>query len=509
MTKRLAPIVLLLVLHFGLRVHNNTAQYAYIDEGFHAINSAKVWDFRENPGRFAYSRVLLYFWLGIFETEPIHALSVSRAAIALFSVLTGAAVYGVGRQMRDHATGLLALGLYAVLPLAVFHERMAMADPFAAAFGAVMAWRSLIFARRPSLREGGILGILIGGMTLAKLTLILMPLLPAAAALIFYEWRFATLLSQIKSWLRLYLPPLILAAIIVGLLWSPLVIPAYFARNTDRPFVLVDTLTLRGYQSHYTPQEYLRRILPLSEEFNGRALLPLVGAALATAAAVGLWQRNFWRFRVVWFNLAWIGLVATLLIFRADQTAMRYFVPVAAPLVLLLAYSVGSLWRYSWGTQLLSGFFLAALEIWLLLSALPIIRTTLTNPDDLAFTDRNYLEYKSGFIIADPSVQAAAEYLNALDPQPDHIYVTEGLCRLLYFHVEHKLTCLPPVIVFKALEEQLRADLAQNEVAYLAISDFPYPYFFQFVPGLAWSQVGQYNRARIVRPITLWAIWFP
>ena len=63
-------IVGLLLLHFYLRTHHILNLPAYIDEGFHVKRASWVWDFKTNPGHFAHGKVLLYFWLGLFESPP-------------------------------------------------------------------------------------------------------------------------------------------------------------------------------------------------------------------------------------------------------------------------------------------------------------------------------------------------------------------------------------------------------------------------------------------------------
>ena len=52
----------------------STCKNPYVDEGFHIKRAGLVWNFDVNPGRFAHGKVLLYFWLGLFETGPETAL---------------------------------------------------------------------------------------------------------------------------------------------------------------------------------------------------------------------------------------------------------------------------------------------------------------------------------------------------------------------------------------------------------------------------------------------------
>src|SRR5581483_7277162 len=117
-SKRLGLVIVLvlLILQLFLRLHHITAQGAYVDEGVHSMRGATAWKLEANPGRASDGKFLLYYYLGLFEAESTTALFASRAAIALFSLISGAAVYLFGQRFHSHTAGLVALGLYAVLP---------------------------------------------------------------------------------------------------------------------------------------------------------------------------------------------------------------------------------------------------------------------------------------------------------------------------------------------------------------------------------------------------------
>ena len=146
----LLPVVIIL-LHFGLRIMNSDVQAAYVDEGFHITRAMRVWDFAENPGRFAHGKVLLYFWLGLFEGSNTSTtiLPVARMAMAIFSVITASTLFLLARRFAGYWAGILVLLLYAFNPLVVFYERMAMADPLASGLLALTIWRSLVFVEAP------------------------------------------------------------------------------------------------------------------------------------------------------------------------------------------------------------------------------------------------------------------------------------------------------------------------------------------------------------------------
>ena len=80
--QHIAIVVVLLLLQLFLRVHSNTTQQGYVDEGFHNQRAAVVWQFQVNPGSFSNGKLLTYFWLGLFEGDHSTALFVSRTAIA-------------------------------------------------------------------------------------------------------------------------------------------------------------------------------------------------------------------------------------------------------------------------------------------------------------------------------------------------------------------------------------------------------------------------------------------
>src|SRR5258708_35118255 len=168
--QELAAVIVLLLFQLVLRTVHLTAQGAFVDEGFHAMLGPTACHADADPARFQVGKTLVFYYLGLFLAGSTTALWISRASIALFSLFSGAVVYRLGRTFHSHAAGIVALVLYAILPFTFFHERMALADPFAAGFGCLVAWRGLAFAHHPRWRDGVILGLLLAVATLAKLT---------------------------------------------------------------------------------------------------------------------------------------------------------------------------------------------------------------------------------------------------------------------------------------------------------------------------------------------------
>lgn len=253
-------IIALLLLMFGVRAYQPNLQDAYIDEGFHLRRAATIYDFEQNPAREAHGKLLLYFWLGLFVSDDAAtSLPAGRLSIALFSVISGATIYLLGRMFANHRAGRLALLIYALMPLSVFYERMALADPLASGLMMLVLWRSYVFARNPSYRQGVLLGILIALASLAKLTMLLAVFFPLIAAIIYNKKK-----QNIAQFIRLYIPPLVLSGAIFCLMWSPFIIPAYFARNSDSPYILVNSRNIvRNESDPSSIPDYLQRLMPV------------------------------------------------------------------------------------------------------------------------------------------------------------------------------------------------------------------------------------------------------
>ncbi len=121
-----------------------------------------------------------------FRPGGPEGLWLARVFSALLGVLNVAGALALGRMLfNDRRVGLLAGLIYAVLPLAVFHERQALSDPLfvtLATFGTLL---SLVYARRPSWTWAVLLGVTLAGAYLAKVAALPYFFLPGLAILLF------------------------------------------------------------------------------------------------------------------------------------------------------------------------------------------------------------------------------------------------------------------------------------------------------------------------------------
>lgn len=485
-------LILVFFLHFALRVHQPLAKEPYVDEGFHIARALRIYEFNENPARFAHGKLLLYFYLGLFNTHDAGTmLPVSRMAIALISLLSSAGLYAIGRKLHSPPAGLLAAALYALNPLALFYERMTMADPLASALLVLLIWRSLIFAKRPTGREGLILGILTALTTMAKLTLGLAIFFPVLAPLIYGTIR----LTQPRQWLKTYLPPLVLAGLIVLLLWSPFVIPAYLARNSDEPFQLVNSFNVvRTEKDPYNAWDYLQTIRPMLDEYLGA--IALNGQSISLwGGLVLVWLGFMWRKpRPYFFVSAWFLATMLLIVAIARLTSTRYFVPMAAPLSLMLALLIMTM-----PFATLRKILLIPLVLWGMVWALPFAWQTVTNPQALPFTWVNETEHLTGYLTATDATRQAAHFVNQL-PEGERLYATWTLCHLIFYYVEAPLTCLPQESTGSSLQALIQA-LAPQDHFILLISG--YQPFYEDYDFLTYETLTSVEHEKINRPILI------
>jgi 4-amino-4-deoxy-L-arabinose transferase-like glycosyltransferase len=497
------PIVFaLLLVMLALRVWNLDIQDAYIDEGFHIWRAMDIWELDENPGRFAHGKLLLYYWLApaAHFSSPDMLLWTCRLALALFSMVTGAAIYVIGRKLSDHATGVVALAIYAVLPIAVYYERMAMAGPLASGLTALLILALLTTVRRPTWKGAVVVGILAAAATMAKMTVALVILLPALVAIDLFGWRRGDLSSQVGTCLRRYVGWLLVISLLFAFLWSPIVVPAYLASGSEAPFVFINTDNLIGEKGDSTRPtisrvaEYTSYLFPLIADFTSAGFL-IAGIA---AFFFGLLWRGIdgRRSRGVLILVQWIAVIAFPTWLLAAIKTARYFVPVLPPLCLLMALVITVAWRRTRRPIPVRAGIVVASVAWLGFHTFPFLATALTDPYELPFSGMNYTENTAGFFQSDEAVRDAAAVLNEI--APERILATWSLCHLVFFHLDQTPVCLtkPGILTefWNAVDE-----LPEGESLYVAFADYR-PFYEEF-ESIEYEVVASFDRKRIDRPV--------
>ncbi len=318
----LAIVTSLLLAQFIVRVHNPGAMAGFIDEYRHISRAQAAYQFDQNPIEFSHGKLLLYYWLGLFDPSGGGALVTSRLAIALVSLITSAAIVAVTRTLFGKMAAIPALIFYVVVPHAVFYERLALADPLAGALAAVTVWQCIILVRRPTRRRGVAVGLLIGATTMAKLTTALILGLPVISVIVLGSLRpRRRTVASIRAWSgavgKRYRPALNAVRYINAFLWLTVGATAYLSYRAGAKPAIID-LSLLGLKVD-TPHTFGARFSTLYE-----IVKPFVSEGMALtllALAVFMLIR---RPRSTLFVLIWLALLIAPSILIAWKVDARY-----------------------------------------------------------------------------------------------------------------------------------------------------------------------------------------
>lgn len=499
--RQLAVVVGLLALQFLLRAHSITQQGAFVDEGYHTDRAVQVYKFAANPGEFANGKILVYYWLGLFQGARSTALFASRTAIALFSLVTGATIYLIGRQIVNHSVGVAALALYIVLPFAFFYDRLALADPFASAFACLVVWRSIAFGKHPKLRDSLWLGFLLAFATLAKLTLGLIPIVPIVASIIYFPDLSAGLFGRIVYWLKHYLPPLILSAVVLVILWSPILLPAYIARVNNHSYSLVSAVNIaQPDDGPATVLAYLQAVAIGAADFFGLGIWGLLTLmALCTALAL----RNKRSTKGSWLLLYWLAAALFSVIGLAAGADTRYLVPAVPPVVLLATVGIYAIWQQRRFQLLTRTVVVAGLVVWLFAFAGPFIAMAFDAPPALPLTGNNHDLFFSGGGNADARLMSVSSWVDTLDTNKTRVYSNWVVCYLMYFYTHHDVSCLEPIGVPDAIKDALVQVPSSVKDVYIVVAG--YDTFNQDIPGMCVSHSVRYTRPETA-PLDVWKL---
>jgi len=483
-------VIALLWLHAWLRFSHILTQDPYLDEGFHLSRATFIWTYDDNPGYYA-GKLLAYYYYGLFETHPTRFLAVGRWAMGILSLLTAACVYTITRVLGGRRPAWLALYLYAIWPFAFFFERLAFADPIASVCAALLVWRCVALARHPRWWQGAGIGILLAGATLAKLSMAPLALVPPAATLLLPAWH------SINHWLKTYLPALVVAALTVIAIWAPLTLPLYLT-DPDYTITHPESYTRPDPNDPQNAQEYLERVWPAIEDFGPKYFYQAVVVAGLILLLVG--KRRHAALIILWA----LGMTALIVGF-ATLTVARYFMPMAAPMVILIALAIGCISQWQRWRWIALPAALSALIYWSVSFALPFHRTATTDINALDFHATNWIQYQSGQLSGDEAVRAAAATINAERQADQPVYATWTICHLLFFYVEDGLTCIPDGHVMRDLTTYTQRDLADGRMGYVVI--MAYPPFVEWLDHLRTEKIITHTRPNGYRPITIWRVW--
>jgi uncharacterized membrane protein len=139
-----------------------TNPYQYLPRGAGALDVLRVSLIGDvNPPLLHWTLLAVLPWVD----QPVLA---ARALTATFGLVAVLGTYLLASELFDKRVGVVASLVHAVLPLAVFFDRIIHYDALTAACVVHVAWLSARLARRPSARAGLILGIVLAAALIAN-----------------------------------------------------------------------------------------------------------------------------------------------------------------------------------------------------------------------------------------------------------------------------------------------------------------------------------------------------
>lgn len=454
---RLWLMVGLLWLLWFTRAHDIMALAVFVDESLHILRAQMVFDFNDATASILPGKLLLYYYLGLFDPQNVGGAWLSREAIALLALLGAALTFALARQLFHRwSISLLAAILYALSPFMLFFERMALSDTFAMIFGLSLAIVSLKLACQPNRKNSILVGLLFGLALLAKLIALPWILLPFLA---------------LRLWGQANVRQLWNKAVIIGIAAAVPMLPSAFyvvyqeaAQIENKQEVVTTNLFVPESQSRI---EQISHNLDIYTEAVWTMLTPPL---LFLILCLTFWQIRG-RPKAIFYLLSITFLVWGFIVLTSAQPSTRYLVLGIPPLLIIGAVGLDDLWqKFRSSPQIIYRVAAPAAILATLISGMLGIRFLFDGwnaPTELTLADRDIWEYFENTATGYGLREAAADLpnLSPLHSEDSTIRVAGfvGACHTLRLYLPAdsnvKLTCP----YFKWSIEQAPATLAEWE----------------------------------------------
>ena len=332
----------------------------------------------------------LQMWLGLPLVElGVNPLTAMRAVSVGAGLATVAVIGLLARRLGGDLTGLVAAGLAVVVPFFLVHDGIGIMEPLVTLVMASALLAQVELARRPSLRLGVVLGVVLAAAVLTKEnTKPAIALIPVGLLLL--DWDREGLRPRLGRWggaVAIALAMAVAANVLMRLsaYWKELVAERsdpnlYTVREVSD--VLSDPFGSWGAAwDAYGPA------------LSGYLTLPLAGAAIAGAV---LALRHRPRFAAV--LLAWIALPLVISLSFALLPFPRHVMYLVPPVLVLAAYAIVEAGRFI-ATRLeprRAGLASAVALALLLTPALVADARFLAHPDTVRYPDGDDLQFVTG-----------------------------------------------------------------------------------------------------------------
>jgi 4-amino-4-deoxy-L-arabinose transferase-like glycosyltransferase len=302
----------------------------FVDEGIYAVFSDRAaGSVDELFASLTFGPRVLQAWIGIplikLGFTPLHAM---RVVSVLAGLATVAVLALIARRLAGGTAALTAAACCVALPLLLVHDGIGIIEPLLTLLMATALYLQIELARRPDLRLAALLALVLAAGVLTKETawaaVVLLP-----GSLICFDWSRDGRGHRLRTWLGGA------TIAVAGAAAAELVMrssdyysdleelrdtPLYTVRSLDD--VLSDPFGSVGATWDV-----------FGPAFTGYVTVPLLVVSVV-GAAIGLHRRP----RLTALLLAWFALPLTGSLLFATAAYPRHLVPLAAPLVVLMAY---------------------------------------------------------------------------------------------------------------------------------------------------------------------------
>jgi hypothetical protein len=373
-----------------------------------------------------------------FDPTGPESVWVARSLSALSAAVTVAACIGIGKRLGFEVggrrlawkTGLLAGLVYALLPMAVFHERQALVDPMMSAFAGLMIVITMWQSRRPRLWLIAPLAVALIGVPLTKFIGLPFMGIPLVGAVLLPRD------GQTRRRALIYNLIAIAAAglVVAGIYWwggQSGTLP----HETHR--VSADSILLLRLGDPLTGQ-----LLQGNFEDAAETLTSYVGVAiLALAGLVQIWviAGVAWR-EALYVSVPGIAYLAIPMMVRqvTDRGYMppRYLLPYTMPLVALAIFSLIVLLNRTRGLRpVTSRLILIVVLAEIMIPSIRFDAITISTPVETPFTSVDLVQYLENYdyegmrqvadVLVDEWKAGGRKDINVLgcDPGPVQAYV--------------------------------------------------------------------------------------
>ena len=312
---------------------------AFVDEANHLRWAAEIWQGRV-VFPFSTAKGLTLYYLAAFLPFQ-NALWVGRAAIVLSSMLTLSGLGAIGIAWGRPALGLIAAGIYATMPWAFFHERLAISDPLVATVAVWITWSATVLLNRPrQIRRFNVLALssLLLAAPLLKLSAITLLALPIGVVVICRRAK-----NGIGASLQTLIAPYLLAGIVL------ILVLGLTATRYDISGELINRADFSTASLYQQILRNLRDLVDWSGTYLGATiLLPVIGVFL------GLLQRS----KIIVMAAVGILLAGGVFVVTADGAFSRYYLPMLAFASLAGAFTLDAIVKLSRNIRLRRGMIL-------------------------------------------------------------------------------------------------------------------------------------------------------